>query len=67
MTLDQIIAYVRGTEEFETLTTSQKAALGAGDHSLLSGCLEQRIASLETIDATKADSVRAVLIALNNL
>lgn len=67
MTLDQIIACVRGTEEFKALTTSLKAALRAGDHSLLSGCLDQRIASLETIDATRADSVRAVLIALNNL
>lgn len=67
MNIEQIIAYVRGTAEFNALSDSQRASIAAGDHDLLGKCLQQKIAALDTVDTSKANSVRAVLIALNNL
>lgn len=67
MSLDQIIAYVRGTDEFTNLLASQKALIAAGNRDVIAQCLQQRISILNSVDASKANSVRAVLMALNQL
>ena len=67
MTIDQIIAYVRGTTEFAALPSPDQASISAGDAAVLADFLQQRIAVLESVDASKADSVREVLRALNNI
>ena len=67
MTIEKIIAFVRGTTEFAALSSPDQASIAAGDREVLAKVLQQRIAALELDDASKANSVRAVLLALNNL
>ena len=66
MNLTKIIAYVRGTTEYEALTEQQKMAVGKGEIEILAKVLNTRIEALDRTDPTKALSVREVLSALND-
>ncbi len=67
MTVQQIIAYVRGTIEFTALSDAEKQAIAAGDTQALASVLTARINALSQTDTTQADSVQAVLCGLNAL
>jgi hypothetical protein len=53
------------SKKIARLSPSQQSSIAAGDRDLIAQCLQQRISTLGSLEASKADSVRAVLIALN--
>lgn len=67
MTIQQIIAYVRGTTEYNALSDAGKQAIAEGDAQALASVLNARIEALSQMDATQAHSVREVLRDLNAL
>ena len=67
MTIQQIIAYVRGTDEYAALSEAEKQAIAEGDTQALASVLTARIDALSQTDTTQADSVREVLRELNAL
>lgn len=67
MNLNQIIAYVRGTTEYISLTEPEKQAVADGDTQVLASILKAKIATLNLTDPTQAASVKEALRDLNAL